>query len=271
MDEVYEYAMIAMDMWQTAASVYSTTFGTQAVTQAVISATLGESKAKRSRLSTRKNPRDSPWMQALQLSDFTTDDTRDAIKFRQRNRIPVSMFFEFVKFALAQFPPKSDASGRIFVPMELKVLGFFRFIAVNIGWDYISELSFVGIETHRNFAKKFALKVKQLYGPEWIRYPTTAREISLATQPFSILGLPGCVTQIDCTHVVWHQCPRRMRTSCTRFGFKKTTLSFLVANTFDTSIQHVSSGYPGTYNDKTIASLDPFCDAMVRQGLYSVL
>ena len=242
MDDDFEDALYVLDLMQKSSSLYSTTLGSNAH---VISSALPMPKAKRARLSLRKDPSNSPWMQYLRSADFSCG-SRDSQKFRQRNRIPYPMFKDFVAFATAQFRPKRDAVGRSPVLMELKVLGFFRFLAVNIGWDYISELSWVGVETLRKFSVRFAVKIKLIYGPIWIKWPQTAEEISLATQPFSAVGLPGCVAQIDCTHVQWLKCPKRQRTSFTRSGHNGTTLSFLVVNGLDTTIFHISNGYPGT-------------------------
>jgi hypothetical protein len=29
------------------------------------------------------------------------------------------------------------------------------------------------------------------------------------------LGLPGCIGSMDCTHVLWHRCPKVIRNVCT--------------------------------------------------------
>ena len=205
-----------------------------------------EPKSKRPRVQ-RMRFRDatkSPWSLDLREWDLSNDFTYDAKLFRKRNRIPYSMFRDFVKFANTHFPQKPDALG-FSKPTELKVLGFFRFMAVNIGLDYIKELSYLGIETHRSFNAKFSRKIKQLMGPEWVRWPRTAQEIALATKPFSAVGLQGFVTQMDCTHLLWHKCPIKNKVKSKHHDKKVTTLAFLVACGYDTWIHHCSSGYPG--------------------------
>jgi len=85
--------------------------------------------------------------------------------------------------------------------------------------------------------------------------PTTS-ELCSIMQAYALVGFPGCVGSIDCTHIRWWNCPSKHRNSCHgKEGYPTLGFQVIVDNT--KRILHVSKGYFGSLNDQNICDIDP--------------
>ena len=80
---------------------------------------------------------------------------------------------------------------------------------------------------------------------------------------YTRLGLPGAVFSMDCTHVYLDKCPIEFSNICTgKEG--KPILAFQLAVDHFRRIYHCSTGFYGSFNDKTITHNDPFVQAVIN-------
>jgi hypothetical protein len=85
---------------------------------------------------------------------------------------------------------------------------------------------------------------------------------------YSLLGMPGAVGSTDCTHIALGKCPTSMKNSCTgKEGFP--TLSFSMTCDHTRKIMACSGGFPGSYNDMTIARYDSFISEVASNPLFT--
>jgi Plant transposon protein. len=145
------------------------------------------------------------------------------------------------------------------VKLPLLVLGSLRCIASGCTFDAIEELTCVSQQTHRLFFHKYFCTWGKVAANDIIMMPHDVDAISHVTRQYEQRGLPGCVGSIDCVHVCWDRCPASMHSVC-KGKDKVPTLAFQVVCSHAKRIMYVSDYFWGTYNDKTIARLDPLFD-----------
>ena len=93
------------------------------------------------------------------------------------------------------------------IPLSLKVMGVLK--AVVSGESMLSAGLFVGVSESTLSALflkviAFVSTSATLYG-DYVRYPTTHDELTLAEEPFRRVGYPGCVAPSDGVHFLWNQ------------------------------------------------------------------
>ena len=116
---------------------------------------------------------------------------------------------------------------------------------------------------YHSFGKRFIEEEQDV----WIKYPLTFEELEDTLQAYALVGLTGCVSSTDCTHVHWDRVP---------FGFapnyvgkeKYPTLSFEVSCDRNKKILHVTIGHPGARNDISISKTDEYIQALCFGDLY---
>ncbi len=97
--------------------------------------------------------------------------------------------------------------------------------------------------------------------------PATSEGIQQIANIYSKLGLPGAVGSTDCTHIPLGKCPVSWRNSCIgKEGFP--TLAYSMTCDHTRKILHCTGGFPGSYNDKTIARYDSFITEVAQNPLY---
>ncbi len=85
---------------------------------------------------------------------------------------------------------------------------------------------------------------------------------------YDMLGMPGAVGSTDCTHIPLGKCPVSWRNSCIgKEGFP--TLSYSMTCDHTRKIMHCTGGFPGSYNDKTIARYDAFITDVGQNKIFT--
>ena len=90
--------------------------------------------------------------------------------------------------------------------------------------------------------------------------PKTEEELAALTRIYDMLGMTGAFGSTDCTHIPLGKCPVSWKNSCIgKEGFP--TLAYSMTCDHTRRIMACSGGFPGSYNDKTIARYDSLiCD-----------
>ena len=205
----------------------------------------------------------STWWIMLEKGDVKVVGHAHNKQFRRRFSVPFSMFKEIVEEARDWIGLNgkklgervTDCVGVLGVPLELKVLGALRMSAKGCSFDAIAELSGMSISTMQCFYHHFWDKFVAVFHDRWIIYPTTAAEAADNLAVYGRLGFPGAIGSVDCTHVYWGRCPALF--SNTYSGKeKKPTVAYEVTVNHSGRVLYISTGHPGSRNDKTIVKTD---------------
>ena len=81
------------------------------------------------------------------------------------------------------------------------------------------------------------------------------------------LGLTGNIGSMDNTHWRRNKCPFGDTVDFTNGQYGKPTVSFGIMVTHDRRIRVTTTGFPGTWPDKTTCKYDEFCIAMRKRTI----
>jgi hypothetical protein len=203
--------------------------------------------------------RASPWGTMLRKGDYKVEGSRAARNFRNRFRVPATIFEKLVEqadeFNLFDCAAR-DATSRIGVPIEIKLFATLRILGRGAYFDDIPELSGMSTSTaHRSFRayiRNFSAKFynKYVFTPE-------GQDLQKTMDHYSRMGLDGAIGSCDNVHVPLQMCPADYYWRCVgKEG--KPTLSYSVSVDHTRRIQHSSRSFFGARNDKTTSLFDPW-------------
>jgi hypothetical protein len=154
----------------------------------------------------------SPWGLLITSEGIKTPGSYEDKLFRKRFRLPYALFVKFVKEASEHNIFEEEKSGKIAI--EFKIMIGLRILGRDNCADDISEYLNIGESTINPIFKKFVSGcVKYLY-KKYVYIPQ-GEELDQVSLVYEKLGLPGCIGSMDCTHVLWHRCPKVIRNVCT--------------------------------------------------------
>ena len=187
-----------------------------------------------------------------------------AKNFMRRYRFPYIAFKEIL-LPLVKGHNVFESKRNGYVPIEFKLLVSLRMLGRGSIADDMSEMSGVGVSTCYSIFNKFIKNFSAKMYDHYVQMPSGDRLRSIM-RAYERMGMPGCIGSMDCTHIWWDNCPERYTNLCKdRTGH--TTMSFQAIVGPNREIFHVSVGFPGTYNDKSIAHQDD----IVRQIMHGKL
>lgn len=136
--------------------------------------------------------------------------------FRDTFRVPWEMFEVFVRDGLSvrlgQNPNPKKASGRKSLPVELKILGCLRFMAIGCPWDELSDTTGCSAHTVRVFySTHWTPWMLDTYYADNVRMHTEKEHLDTAAAIYSAAGIPGCVSSMDGVHIAWNNAPHHSR------------------------------------------------------------
>jgi hypothetical protein len=143
-------------------------------------------------------------------------------------------------------------------PLELLLLGAFRYIGHKWTFDDLEESTLISAEVHRNVLHKFLDVGSHILYPIYVSIPLTSEELEIYTKEFALAGFNGCIRSTDATHVAIEKCAYRLHNN--HLGSKQ----HLTNGTFNLTINHhhhilsTTIGMPGRWNDKTVELFDEF-------------
>ena len=206
-------------------------------------------------------PTDSMWYN-LYIACPQVNDTRFHQKFRRRFRLPYNSFLEFVEDAReGNWFPRwmgKDATGKDASPIELLILGAFRYLGRGFTFDDCEEATAISEEVHRVFFHRFIDVGSKILFDKYVITPTTPEEIEEHMHEFEMAGMPGVPASSDATSIIHENCEWRLR------RLHKGGKSKHPTRTFNTEVNHrrriigTTTGHPGSWNDKTLVLFDTF-------------
>jgi len=178
-------------------------------------------------------------------------NTKLQVKFRNRFRLPFSMFEDIVvECKLA------NIFGRTQIGVEFKLLGCLRILGRGNVSDDIVEILGIGDTTVNEMFKTFLRNYSDAYFDTYVYVPD-GEEMDKVVEDYSKMGFPGCVGSMDVTHILWHKCPSRLRHVCTG-RYHCPSVAFQIVCSHTRRIHHVSNPFYGATNDITITYNDTY-------------
>jgi hypothetical protein len=202
--------------------------------------------------------RTSVWGQMLADGEYRVLGSKANRDFRRRFRVPAPTFHQLVEMCDTHnvFECSTrDATARIGVPLELKVLACLRVLGRGAVFDDIEELSCMSKSTaHRSF-KSFIRNFSHRFYHEYV-YTPEGVDLERTMDVYSRLGFDGAFGSTDCVHVKMDQCPTELYW---RHRGKEGYPTLVYSVTVDHSRRITAStgSFMGTRNDRTIQLNDP--------------
>ena len=212
-------------------------------------------------------PTESMWYHAY-IACPQTGDKRFENKFRRRFRIPYESFLEFVEDAREDdwFPrwTKTNRTGPRSSPLELLILGSFRYLGRGFTFDDCEESTAISEEIHRLFFHRFIEIGSTVLYNKYVHTPTNADEMAMHTKEFEMAGMPGTPASSDATSIIHETCVWRLRRLHKGGKSKHPTRTYNMTVNHRRRILGTTKGHPGSWNDKTIVFFDTFIKAIKR-------
>lgn len=206
-------------------------------------------------------PQESLWWH-MYISCPQRNDRRFLRKFRRRFRLPYEQFLWFVEEAKREkwFPRwmGKDATGKQSSPLELLILGAFRYLGRGLTFDDLEESTAISEEVHRVFFHKFIEVGSTILYDRWVKAPQTADEIEQHMFEFKQAGMPGAFASTDATHIIHETCNWKSRRAHIGFKSKHATRTYNLTANHRRRILTTTRGNPGSFNDKTLILFDSF-------------
>jgi hypothetical protein len=96
--------------------------------------------------------------------------------------------------------------------------------------------------------------------------PDKEEDIAAVMGPYSALGFPGAIGELDAVHVHWDKCPREKTNLHTgKEGYPSIAYELIVSH--DGRALSCTAGFYGACNDKTIVRFDGAVQR-IRRGFY---
>jgi hypothetical protein len=139
----------------------------------------------------------------------------------------------------------------------LKVLIGLRILGRGNVADDIAEMSCIPRSSVSKFFMQFVKSFSEHYFDDFVYFPDSLEKISEITNLYAKLGLPGTCGSIDCTKVIWYNCPKNMTNSC-KGRELHPTIKFQVVCDHTRKILYCSEWFPGAVHDITVCRNDQF-------------
>jgi hypothetical protein len=116
---------------------------------------------------------------------------------------------------------------------------------------------------------EFDKAIKLIYMKEWLRLPTATDLKSILLLHKTVHGVEGMMGSLDCSHTYWKNCPKAWQGS---YKGKEKMPSIVLEAICDYRLffWHVSYGYTGNLNDRTILSLSPLFDRLLDGSFHQL-
>jgi hypothetical protein len=186
-------------------------------------------------------------------------------QFRRRYRMHKHVFLRIVE-ALGQhdeyFQLRIDATGRSGLSPLQKCTAVIRMLAYGTSADSVDDYLRIGETTTLKCVDKFTRGVINLFGPQYLRKPTT-EDIERFLRMGEARGFPGMLGSIDCMHWERKNCPVSFKGQYIRGDHGKPTVMLEAVASQDLWIWHAFFGVAGSNNDINVLNQsDVFNDVM---------
>jgi hypothetical protein len=182
------------------------------------------------------------------------------VHFRQRFRMSQRLFLKIVSDIEANFEyfqPRMDAMGKNSFTAIQKCTAAIKLLATGNPPDNFDEYLCMAARTSRECLTHFCEAVSHLYGREFLRRPTAHDVAVLQARHEEKHHIPGMLGSLDCTHIVWRNCPRHLKGQYTRGDHKVPTIMIEAVASQDLWIWHAFFGAAGSNNDINVLNQSP--------------
>jgi hypothetical protein len=252
---------------------------------------LGRTKRRRERLNVVR-PVDfasTLWGQMINDRQVSNPKAKMGKEFRRRFRLPFPLFEHLVELCDEYNIFELKKSSKI--PTEARVLISLRLLGSGTHNSIISECNgmFIGESTCNSILHQFVGGMTEKFFDVYVNFPT-GDGLAKVMDTYRRLGLPGACGSMDCTHIFWGMCPKKLTHVCTGevvqllftclfnyFNYiiligkeKKPTLSFQVVVDHNRRAQSVSRFFYGSANDQLVCQNDNFSIAVMAGMLQDI-
>lgn len=158
-----------------------------------------------------RDPKHSSWWLDYVDNELLGDNASlPTESFRDMFRVPFEMYEEILGDMRADgFRDSEDQSkrGKRPAPLELKLLGSLRYLAVACPFDGLRGPSGVSGKTQWRFHRTWIKWFRGKYYDAWVYPPTTDEDINASVDLYTKAGFPGCVSSMDGVHMAWARAP----------------------------------------------------------------
>lgn len=203
--------------------------------------------------------------QGLMDDYFNDNSTYDEKFFLRQFRMQKTMFLRIMSDLEAHddfFKLRCDAAGKLGLSPVQKCTAALRMLSRGAAAGDLDEYVRIGESTALLTLRKFCTGVIEVYGPEYLRPPTT-QEVQKLLEENAKRGFPGMVASIDCMHWTWKNCPVALHGQYQGKEGKPTVVLEACASQ-DTYVWHCFFGCPGSCNDINILDRSPLINDIVQ-------
>jgi hypothetical protein len=122
------------------------------------------------------------------LGDNDNDYGKDGVQFRNRFRIPFSLFHELYSRTRDEEWFGEEKMSKSIPPLHMKMMGVFRLMGRNLVYDDINEISGISERTMADFYGGFTDTFSKQNYDEWMRQPQSSDDISAIESVYRING-----------------------------------------------------------------------------------
>jgi hypothetical protein len=148
------------------------------------------------------------------------------------------------------FLQRPDATNTLGLSTHQKLTAALRILAYGSAADAIDEYVRIGESTVLKTLRRFCLAVVNVFGPQYMRYPT-AEDVQRLLEENKSRGFPGMLGSVDCMHWTWKNCPAAWHGQYTGHVREPTIILEAVAS-YDLWFWHAFFGMPGCNNDLNV-------------------
>jgi hypothetical protein len=152
------------------------------------------------------------WMKLYHNPKTVDATSKEGKNFRRRFRLPLPLVKD-VLVPLVVDRNIFEVQRQSYIPIELKVMICLRILARGNFYDDISEMVGIGLSTVAYlfilFCKNFSVSLFH----EFV-HPPVGKDLDRVLSIYEVLGLPGAIGSMDCTHIWWDKCPVELTNSC---------------------------------------------------------
>jgi Plant transposon protein len=170
---------------------------------------------------------------------------------------------------LPHFQPKKNVPPTQQSSLEAKLLLPLKCLAYGVPPHAFIDYFQMSRPYARVCCIEFDKAIKLIYMKEWMRLPTASDLKSILLLHKTVHGVEGMVGSLDCSHTYWKNCPKAWQGS---YKGKEKMPSIVLEAICDYHLffWHVSYGYTGNLNDRTILSLSPLLDRLIDGSFHQL-
>ena len=140
---------------------------------------------------------------------FVENPVYDETLIRRRFRLSRSLFLRILHTLQHRnhyFVQRRNATNTVGLSGEQKMMAALRMLTYGMSTDSLDEYVRIGETTTIECVKRFCQGVVEIFGSEYLRSPNAA-DISRLLRKANQRGSPRMLSNLDCMHWTWKNCP----------------------------------------------------------------